>query len=124
MITMIVISPALGGGGDVNIDDRCKGHVSRTLNGGQAPHEGTSAISAVLALRRRCAPRGNPMATGLADDPKRWRDRAQEARARAGDLNDPVAKRQMLGIARGYDRLAKRAEERSRPTALPPDPLR
>ena len=49
-------------------------------------------------------------ATPRADDPKHWRDRAQEARARAGELNDPVAKRQMLGIARGYDRLAKRAE--------------
>jgi hypothetical protein len=45
--------------------------------------------------------------TGLTDDPKPWRDRAHEARIRAGELNDPEAKRQMLGIARGYDRLAR-----------------
>jgi len=56
-----------------------------------------------------------------ADDPKHWRNRAHEARADAGELNDPAAKRQMLGIARGYDRLADRAEERARDkyTVLP-----
>ena len=64
------------------------------------------------------------MTTGLTDDPKHWRDRAHEARIRAGELNDPEAKRQMLGIARGYDRLAERAEERGRSTALPPEPSR
>jgi hypothetical protein len=32
----------------------------------------------------------------------------------AGVGYDPEAKRQMLEIARGYDRLAERAEERSR----------
>jgi len=57
------------------------------------------------------------MTTGLTDDPKHWRSRAHEARIRAGELNDPEAKRQMLGIARGYDRLAERAEERSRPAS-------
>jgi len=62
------------------------------------------------------------MTTGLTEDPKHWRDRAREARTRAGELNDPEAKRQMLGIARGYDRLAERAEERLRPTAPPPEP--
>jgi hypothetical protein len=40
------------------------------------------------------------MTTGVTDDPKRWRGRAHEARIRAGELNDPEAKRQMLGIAR------------------------
>ena len=54
------------------------------------------------------------MTTGLTDDPKHWRNRAHEARIRAGELNDPEAKRQMLGVARGYDRLAERAEERLR----------
>jgi hypothetical protein len=52
--------------------------------------------------------------TRLTDDPKHWRNRAEEARTRAGEMSDPVAKRQMLGIARGYERLAERAEERSR----------
>ena len=62
------------------------------------------------------------MTTGLINDPKHWRGRAHEARMRAGELNDPEAKRQMLGIARGYDRFAERAEERLRPTAPPPEP--
>ena len=62
------------------------------------------------------------MTTGLTDDPKHWRNRAHEARIRAGELNDPEAKRQMLGVARGYDRLAERAEERLRLTPAPPKP--
>ena len=66
----------------------------------------------------------NLMTPGLTDDPKHWRDCAHEARTRAGELNDPEAKRQMLGIARGYDRLATRAEERLRVTAAPPESLR
>jgi hypothetical protein len=53
------------------------------------------------------------MRTGLTDDPKHWRNRAHEARIRASELNDPEAKRQMLGSARGYDRLAERAEGRA-----------
>jgi hypothetical protein len=61
------------------------------------------------------------MTPSRTDDPKRWRDRAHEARTRAGELNDPQAKRQMLGIARGYDRLAERAEARMRPM-VPPEP--
>jgi hypothetical protein len=60
------------------------------------------------------------MTTGPANDPKDWRNRAQEARARGGELNDPIAKRQMLGIARGYDRLAERVEERLRAASPPP----
>jgi hypothetical protein len=54
------------------------------------------------------------MTISPADEPKHWRNRAHEARARAGELDDPEAKRQMLGIARGYDRLAERAEKRAR----------
>ena len=62
------------------------------------------------------------MRTDLTDDPKHWRNRAREARIHAGELSDPEAKRQMLGIARGYDRLAERAEGRLRPTPPPPEP--
>jgi hypothetical protein len=54
------------------------------------------------------------MTARLINDPQHWRDRAEEARAHADEMNDPEAKRQMLEIARGYDRLAERAEERSR----------
>jgi len=48
----------------------------------------------------------------LFNDPKHWRDRAEEARANAEHLHDPDAKRMMLEIAASYDRIAKRAEER------------
>jgi hypothetical protein len=61
----------------------------------------------------------NAMTSGLTDDNKRWRNRAHEARVRAGELDDPEAKRQMLGIARGYERLAERAEQRLRSAAPP-----
>ena len=61
------------------------------------------------------------MGTVLTDDPKHWRGRAHEARIRAGELNDPEAKRQMMAVARGYDR---RAERRLRRTASPPEPSR
>jgi hypothetical protein len=45
--------------------------------------------------------------------PKHWRDRAEEARILAEDMGDTVSKEMMLQIATGYDRLAKRAQERS-----------
>ena len=47
------------------------------------------------------------------NDPKHWLDRAKEARALAEQIDDPEAKRTMLGIADDYERLAKRAEERA-----------
>jgi hypothetical protein len=62
------------------------------------------------------------MRTALTDNPKYLRDRAHEARIRAGELNDPEAKRHMLAVARGYDRIAERAEARLRATASPPEP--
>lgn len=50
----------------------------------------------------------------LRDDPERWRDCAREARAAAGRIGDPQSERQMLEIARGYEYLAQRAEEKAR----------
>jgi hypothetical protein len=48
------------------------------------------------------------------NDPKHWRHRAAEARAMAESLtDDPEAKQQMLKVAADYEKLAKRAEERS-----------
>jgi hypothetical protein len=40
------------------------------------------------------------------NDPKYWHERAEEARSIAKLLNDEEAKRQLLAIAAGYDRLA------------------
>ena len=52
------------------------------------------------------------MARALINDPEHWRDRAEDARRMAEDMADPEAKRMMLGIASGYDRLAEHAEQR------------
>jgi hypothetical protein len=52
------------------------------------------------------------MPTRFPTDAKHWRDRAGKARATAERKTDPEAKRMMLAIAIGYDKLAKRAEER------------
>jgi hypothetical protein len=56
----------------------------------------------------------------LLNDAQHWRDRAEEARVIAAGMHDEVARRQMFAIAEGYDRLAQRAEERTKsnqPTA-------
>jgi hypothetical protein len=42
-----------------------------------------------------------------------WRDRAEEARARAGEMRDPEAKTTMLRIAEMYDSLAERVARRA-----------
>jgi len=46
-------------------------------------------------------------------DPKHWRDRAEEARTRADQLDDPQSKSAMLRIAHDYELLAERAEARA-----------
>jgi hypothetical protein len=48
------------------------------------------------------------------DDAEHWRRRAEEACAHAGQMNDEQSREMMLGIALDYDRLAARAEERSK----------
>jgi hypothetical protein len=52
------------------------------------------------------------MAKVPINDPKHWRERAEEARAVADQINDPDAKRKMLRIAHDYEELARRAELR------------
>jgi len=65
--------------------------------------------------------------TKVTDDPRHWRDRAEEARIQAGDMRNHDARRQMLQIAEGYDRLAQRAEERAKspitPAPMTPAPI-
>jgi len=41
-----------------------------------------------------------------------WRQRAEEARARAEDMHDATAKATMSKVAEMYDRMAARAERR------------
>jgi len=47
------------------------------------------------------------------NDPKHWRDRAEEMRAAAEDMKDPVAQGTMLEIAEQYEKLALRAAARA-----------
>jgi predicted Rossmann-fold nucleotide-binding protein len=52
------------------------------------------------------------MAKVPINDPKHWRDRAEEARTVADEMTDPDSKRKMLRIADDYEELARRAEKR------------
>jgi hypothetical protein len=52
------------------------------------------------------------MHSKLTFDAEHWRSRAEEARALAELMGDPVAKETMLEIANQYERLAQRAKER------------
>ena len=45
-------------------------------------------------------------------DPNYWLERAKYARSAAESMTDPELKRMMLEVVAGYERLAKRAEER------------
>ena len=58
--------------------------------------------------------RPSPVAKVPINDPKHWRERAEEARTVADEMNDPDSKRKMLRIADDYEELARRAEKRLR----------
>jgi hypothetical protein len=55
------------------------------------------------------------MSSDAVDNPAKWRFLAAETRATAERMMDPEAKRLMCSIAKGYDRLAQRAEARIDP---------
>jgi hypothetical protein len=46
------------------------------------------------------------------NDPAHWGQRAQEARQIADQLDDPIAKQEMLEIAEHYEQLAAITEQR------------
>ena len=50
------------------------------------------------------------------NDPKYWRERAEEVRSIAKLLNDQEAKRQLLAIASRYERLADHIKQRPKST--------
>jgi hypothetical protein len=51
----------------------------------------------------------------IIDDPTHWRQRAEEARRVADQLDDPIAKKTMLDIARSYEQLAALAAAKLAP---------
>jgi hypothetical protein len=54
------------------------------------------------------------------DDPKIWRDRAEEARVQAEQMSEEASRGLMLGVAESYEKMAERAEARIGPN-LPLD---
>lgn len=52
------------------------------------------------------------------DTPEYWRKRAEEARTLADMLEDKEAKRMMLHVVEGYERLASHAEARDKQRKL------
>jgi hypothetical protein len=57
------------------------------------------------------------------NDPKHWRDRAEQMRVLAGQMHDSESRRTMLTIVEEYEKLAARAEIRlgqQRPPQTPP----
>ena len=53
------------------------------------------------------------MISHFINEPDHWRARAEEARMLANQMNDSESRDAMLRIAEDYERLAKRAEDRT-----------
>jgi hypothetical protein len=55
------------------------------------------------------------------NDPRHWRDRAEEARILAGQMSDDLSRQTMLRVAEDYERLAIRAAQRRDADSKPAD---
>ena len=53
------------------------------------------------------------------NDPRHWRDCAEEARLLAEDMKDPTNRATMQRLAKDYDHLAERAEHRTKGSPRP-----
>jgi hypothetical protein len=86
-----------------------------TLAGFREPScTGSGAIVGGLHLGNAGTRKRFLMKHPAVNDPKHWRERAQEARVHvhAEQMTDRDARQMMLKIAEDYDKLAKRAELR------------
>jgi len=71
-----------------------------------------SRTQAVLELLRRGLGSGD-MPASYNNDPKHWRERADEMRALADQVHETDAKEIMLRLAADYEKLARRAAQRA-----------
>jgi len=59
------------------------------------------------------------MPASFINDPAHWRQRAEEARTIAEQMNDLQSRESMLRIAKDYERLAERADQRAKGSQQP-----
>jgi hypothetical protein len=50
---------------------------------------------------------------GDSNKAKLWRERAEECRSAADGIKDEVSRRQMIGVAESYERMADLADQRA-----------
>jgi hypothetical protein len=78
--------------------------ASELKPGKRGPYKSTRS-----ELRRRM-----PVAKVPINDPKHWRKRVEEARTLAHKIADKKGKARMLRLVKQYEKLAEKAEQRSR----------
>jgi DNA-binding ferritin-like protein len=62
------------------------------------------------------------MPASFINEPQHWRNRAEEARKLADEMNDETSRQMMLQIAEDYERLAERAAQRDASAQIKPKP--